>query len=378
MTAPFEIIESRERLERLAAQWRELAVADGNAFTSPEWFGSTVDGARDGSSQPFVAVLVADDGSLEALLPLVRDGRRVIRFAGAELGDRFAPVARSAESAQRVCDEMASLLRRRRDWSSLILENVESTDRWPSSFANGLNVARLGHREEVAPFAVIGGLDWDAWLASRSRNFRSQLGRKQRALERAHAVEFCLARSAEEVDASLESFRRLHLSRWDPRGGSAAVTDRSSSAHREFAHAALAQGWLRLWTLEVDGAAVAAWYGWHVGQRYAYYLGGFDPEWERHSVGFLLQAHTIRHAISEGASVYDLLVGGESYKRRFAEEESSLSSYVVTRRFSKARLATAGEKIARAAADQSPPAVRRVLKRSFGRLARRSHSSVER
>ena len=115
------------------------------------------------------------------------------------------------------------------------------------------------------------------------------------------------------------------------------ATERARLFHRDFAAALLERGWLRLWFLELDGRAAATWYGWNVGGRYAYYLGGFDPEWEKQSVGFVLLAHTIRSATEEQAYEYDFLRGGEEYKARFAAEAREIETVVLAPRVSLAR-----------------------------------------
>jgi CelD/BcsL family acetyltransferase involved in cellulose biosynthesis len=76
---------------------------------------------------------------------------------------------------------------------------------------------------------------------------------------------------------------------------------------------------MRLYLLEVDGAAAAARYGWRVGDRFSYFQAGFEPAWSRQR-GFLLLAETVRAAIAEGAE-HDLLVGDEAFKARFATGE---------------------------------------------------------
>ena len=65
---------------------------------------------------------------------------------------------------------------------------------------------------------------------------------------------------------------------------------------------ALERGWLRLWVLEADGKAVAAWYGFRFAQIDWYYQSGRDPDWERQSVGFVLLAHTIAGRSTTGCS----------------------------------------------------------------------------
>ncbi len=97
----------------------------------------------------------------------------------------------------------------------------------------------------------------------------------------------------------------------------------------------------------MDGAAAAAWYGWHVGDRFSYYQAGFEPAWSRYSVGFLLLAETVREAIAEGAAEYDLLVGDEAFKARFATGERLGSSALLAPPISRMRLMASVERVAR-------------------------------
>jgi CelD/BcsL family acetyltransferase involved in cellulose biosynthesis len=379
--ARFFVVESASELEALRAEWRTLAEGESNAFLTPEWFDASLDAYGEGVV-PFVAGMRDDAERLLALAPLVRTGaeeRRVIRFAGANLGDCFTALAREPRYRRALVRALGAELSRRRDWRALALENVPADSPWREELAKaGLSATRLPHRDEVLPFASIEGLGWDEYLARKSRNFRSQLGRKARALERDHDVSYRLVSREDELEAALETFARLHHARWDERGGSQALTERSRRFHEVFTRSALARGWLRLWLLEVDSDAVAAWYGWRVGTRYAYYLAGFDPSWGRHSVGLLLQAHTLKAAMEEGASSYDLLLGGEEYKGRFADGEAEVRSWVVTRRFSPARLAALGEVLGRRTADSLSPELRARVKRRLGGLARGSPSDVAR
>ena len=113
--------------------------------------------------------------------------------------------------------------------------------------------------------------------------------------------------------------------------------------HADFTAAALERGWLRLWLMEVDGESVAAWYGWRLGERYSYYLAGFEPRWSDASVGLLLLAHTVHEAIGESASVYDLLLGDEAYKQRFATAARPVETVILTRSFHPVRLLVSAE-----------------------------------
>jgi CelD/BcsL family acetyltransferase involved in cellulose biosynthesis len=101
--------------------------------------------------------------------------------------------------------------------------------------------------------------------------------------------------------------------------------------HRDFASVAFRQGWLRLWTLELDGEPAAVWYGFRFGGTESYYQAGRDPTWNRLSVGFVLLCHTIREALEDGVSEYRFLRGGEAFKYRFANTDPGLQIVAVGR-----------------------------------------------
>jgi CelD/BcsL family acetyltransferase involved in cellulose biosynthesis len=171
---------------------------------------------------------------------------------------------------------------------------------------------------------------WKDFLETRSRNFRSQIGRKERNLQRHHGLDFRLANDPAQLPAAMETFFRLHRARWndDLRGSS--LTSEKSRAHlADFAARALNRGWLRLWFLMADGREVAAWYGWRIGHRYCYFNAGWDPAWSHASVGLVLLAHTVRSAIEEGAQEYNLLLGDEAYKARFATAQLPVETIVL-------------------------------------------------
>jgi CelD/BcsL family acetyltransferase involved in cellulose biosynthesis len=54
--------------------------------------------------------------------------------------------------------------------------------------------------------------------------------------------------------------------------------------------------------------------------RYSFFIGGFEPELMKWSVGVCLFARVFRHAIEEGAKEFDFLKGEEDYKYRFGAE----------------------------------------------------------
>src|SRR5207249_2485766 len=113
----------------------------------------------------------------------------------------------------------------------------------------------------------------------------------------------------------MEGFFRLHQRRWNRRWLPGAFAgERNRAFHHEAAAAMQARGWLRLHLLRLDGRDEAALYCFRFRERGYYYLGGFEPERTRYSLGTVLTGHAIEHAIAEGATEFDFLRGGEAYK----------------------------------------------------------------
>jgi CelD/BcsL family acetyltransferase involved in cellulose biosynthesis len=316
----------------VAAAWRSMAESAGNAFLTPEWFGAWREHYGGDSDAVVVRVRDADDPArVVGLLPFTHRGREV-RFAGHNVGDLFAPLAAPGledEVVRSAAGVVADVVGGRR--SRLVLDNVERGAPWLRAFADAWP-GRLATTEvltSVVPRLGLGGRSWEDVLASRSRNFRSQWGRRHRAMEREHDLVFRLADDPARLRADMATFFALHTARWSSRGGSSSAGPRVRAFHTDWAGRALERGWLRLWFLELDGVPVAAFYGWLIGGRYAYYLAGFDPAHAPKSPGLVLLAHTIRHAIEEGAQVYDLLLGDEPYKQRFADQNLPVATVVM-------------------------------------------------
>ena len=258
-----------------------------------------------------------EDGRLAALIPLYlsRGPLRIARFIGHGPGDQLGPVCGPADSA---CAELLPGTSKELGWHVLLAERLPAETGWGRSLGGRVL------RREGNPVIDLEGVDWDGYLAERSRNFRSQLRRRERALLR-EGMTYRLSDEPERVEEDLESLFDLHRARWG-RAASEALSGPRAAFHREFAELALERAWLRLWLAEVDGRPIAAWYGFRYGDVEWYYQLGRSPDWDRFSVGLVLLAHTIRSAIEEGVHEYRLLRGAESYKSRFATRDDGLDT----------------------------------------------------
>jgi CelD/BcsL family acetyltransferase involved in cellulose biosynthesis len=307
--------------------------------------------------------------------------RRTARFAGSGLGDSFHPAAQEADETAVATAVGTALAADREAPSAVLLENVPADAHWWRELARagGWPSPPVTARVQVLPSARLAGQSWEEYLAARSRNLRSQVGRRRRGLEREHEVRVRWCTVDCDAEREIALLFRLHDARWEVRSGESALTSpRARAFHADFAAAIQQQGWLRLAFLELDEEPVAAWYGWRIGDRFAYCQAGFDPAWAERSVGFVLFSETIRRAADEGAAEYDMLLGDEPFKLRFADLERPACTVLFAPRFSRARLLGVVATRLRTGSKRLPEPIRTKAKRLMRGLLERLPTSRER
>jgi CelD/BcsL family acetyltransferase involved in cellulose biosynthesis len=310
-------MEIARDLAALGEEWRQLGEASGNLFATWEW--AETWWRHFGHGEPLVALERDDDGRPVALVPLElrrRGPLKVARFLGHGPSDAMGPVAAPGDPRG---VEALQTLQGARHWDVLLAERMP-----PGAGAPELHGRTLLREPSPIVEAPEGG--FEGFLAERSRNFRSQVRRKERALlER--GLTYRLSDGPARLEDDMRTLASLHHARWAGERSGAFSAGRAEF-HQDFARTALERGWLRLWLAEMDGTAVAAWYGFRFGAAEWYYQSGRDPDWDKESVGLVLLAHTIRAAFDDGLTTYRLLRGGESYKDRFATSDPGLETVV--------------------------------------------------
>ena len=347
-----ELITDASVIAPIEAEWRVLAEQRSNGFITPEWFRSWWENQGHQSSSPLISVVRRPSGSVAGVMPLVLDESsrpRAIRFAGATIGDRFHPAASEADEVSVALATMRALKIAGLDQRMILLERADTDSHWWRLMQRVSSVRRtiVEQQQTVVPFIDLTGLDWETYLARRSKNFRKQVRRAERALVRRHSMKLRSA-TDETLSADIAELFRLHDLRRNGLGGSS-LDAAARRSLRAFAFAAHRQGWLRLSVMEADGAPVSALFAWRVGESYVSYQGGFDPAWAKLSVGVAIEAINVRKAIEEGAAEYDFLLGTESWKRRFTTDARPTQTAVLLRARHPTRVLVAAEAQARRA-----------------------------
>jgi CelD/BcsL family acetyltransferase involved in cellulose biosynthesis len=318
-------IERILSLEAAREAWEALEGRAGRVYSTWSWADAWW--RQFGAGCELELHSVHHDGGLAALLPLYRTRRgpiALLRLIGHGVADEMGPVCAPTD-APLAAEALRTVLR-----SELPLHGLALVDRLFGADPVADHVRGATVRTEASPVLWREGRDWESWLASRSANLRQQLRRRERRLRQDYGLRYRLTSDPAQLDADLSTLIRLHHMRWIG-GGSAAFSACREAFHRDFAHRALARGWLRLWLAEVHDRPVAAYYGFRFGATEWYYQAGRDPAWDGTAVGQVLLAHSIRAALQDGVESYRFGVGDEPYKSRFASADPGLRTLAVGR-----------------------------------------------
>jgi CelD/BcsL family acetyltransferase involved in cellulose biosynthesis len=145
-------------------------------------------------------------------------------------------------------------------------------------------------------------------------NMRRNLRRYRRRAERIGSVEFETA-SEESFDELFNALIDLHCARWNQRNQSGVMGEGAVRwFHTQAARALFRRGISRVYALRINGRVVAGVYAFVSRGQVRSYIGGFDPELARLSLGTLTIGYAIQEARREGAHSFNFLRGAESYK----------------------------------------------------------------
>ncbi len=341
VSTPFELLWADEastglRLASLRREWSALHVASGaSPFLAWDWlyfwWRRIVPDARP-------RVLLARDRAnrLVGLLPLYE---RRARWAGIEgtrlgfLGDQHVgsdyldaislPGYEDAVRAHFV-DRLTRMLGR---VDVLELLDLEKGNALGEALLSRLEARPLVAEREprfTCPLIELKG-DYPSFLKAKGR--ADNLARRRKWLVAQPGFALQRAAGPAEVAPALVEFFRLHALRWEKDGGSQGIYGAAVRSFHRDACAALAEsGRLRLYTLRLQGQALASVYGIVDRDRFYYYQSGYDPAWARRSVGLVLLGETLADAFAERRVAFEFLRGTEPYKFEWASGQREVEA----------------------------------------------------
>jgi CelD/BcsL family acetyltransferase involved in cellulose biosynthesis len=328
--ASVETIEDLAAAEALAPAWDELAVGCSLPLCAPGWMLAWWKHiAPRGSGLRILAV--RNGPQLLAIAPwfVQRDarGRVDLRFLGAEMSDRVDILCQPGHERE-VARALREALRALQPRPDLVaFEAVPSSSQWTRLLASGLSgrlwLARYRNSARPAPCVMLPSGTPEEWMASRSSNFRSQMGRLRRRLEKQRGAVRQITDPI-EVQSAVDSLLALHAGRWEGRGASKLTQPGVAEMLREAA-TALGPDRLRLWTAEIDGEPISVQLFLAAGGEVKYWNGGWSEEHADLKPSMLTILAALTDAISRGERRLDLGAGSHPYKQRFANSEDPMT-----------------------------------------------------
>jgi CelD/BcsL family acetyltransferase involved in cellulose biosynthesis len=328
------LVESNTEFEALSEEWNQLLgrSASNNIFLTWEWLYSWWQ--HFGKNRQLAIRLVFDCEKLVGIAPLFYESSRVrglipIRFLQwlgmGDVGSDYLNIIAEPGYEVQVCDLIyLELQKEKKDWDLLRLtdlpEGCSTILRFQELLSANENFMFRDGREYICPYIELKNHSQESYMESLSSNMRYNLKRRSRQVLQQLRGEITRCESIEHVSFYLDRILELHSKRWKERGGSDGFTgDEIRAFHHTVTRRLFEKGWLRLYLLEIDGSQVAGIYGIEYGDTFSFYQSGFDPAWDRYSVGMILMWHSIKDALSNRISIYDFLHGTEDYKFKWTQ-----------------------------------------------------------
>jgi len=349
-----------EALSLLATEWQALFdKANASPFLSWEWISAWHKWLGRGKHPRLFCA--REDGLLVGLLPLGEEERRLkgtparirrISFLGEQLGgsdylDVLALPGYEQECASALFGHVAEHI----EFDILELDGLSCDS--PSvpwlAWRFGSDT-KFKYRLEPRYVCPQVRLDkpWEELLQSSLRG--NYFSRNLRRLRRLPGLDHRVVTDPDQAAPAFERFLALHESSWALRGGSSATGLQSLKGfHRDVVVRLALAGRLRFEEIWIDGACRASLYGICSGERYCYYLSGYDPAWSKYSLGGAVVGLSIAGAVERGVKFYDMLRGAEPYKFEWANETRATFAVQVASNSLPARLAFTSDRVAEAA-----------------------------
>jgi CelD/BcsL family acetyltransferase involved in cellulose biosynthesis len=330
-------VDGLEGLRGIEGEWTALLQKTDNTlpFLLPEWLATWWDVfhqdrllLRDSLR---VKVVRRDSGELVGVVPLMLTERprvgpvrsRVLGFLGADryITEQRAPIlARGCE--REIARALATDLLAENAWNWVAWEGLQRDSEFALELERALPLRWGAH--DTAHLLTM-ARTWDEFRGGLKRNIKESLRRCYNSLKRDNLEpRLSVAESRADVGRALETFFDLHTAR-SRQVETVGHPDRFADPRaRRFlvqvcAHLA-DRGIARVFTLHVDGRAVAARIGFQLpGCLYLYY-SGFDPAWSKYSVMTTAVAEALKYAIERRIPRVHLSMGIDTSKSRWGPE----------------------------------------------------------
>jgi len=168
--------------------------------------------------------------------------------------------------------------------------------------------------DTLCPYITI-SISFSDFMNRLGPNIRANIRRQMRKLQKKYRVSIKTHADFGSINKAMNTFFDLHQKRWTAKGEPGAFASKTiRDFHIDIARRFAEKNWLSLYFLAVDDKSIAAEYSFCYDQKVYHYLSGFDPKFERYSVGNLLRSHIIEVYVQKGYKEFDLMRGYGPYE----------------------------------------------------------------
>jgi len=330
-----EVINTEKGFEEIREEWTELLLNSSSdcIFLTWEWLHTWWKHLAKGRT--LHVLVLRNDVQVIALAPLASSPAKLARLAriraleflgtGSVGSDYLDIIVRQGKESEALA-ALADYFRREPFVLDLkqLLQNCSVALRLTAMLEqeqwNGSET-----RTNICPFIDLAGHTWKSFQADLGPKHRYNFHRRLKNLHRAFKATFEPVVDESTRSAALLTLVALHNERMEERGGSDGLHSAELVGfHEELTRIALAQSWLRLFVLTLNGEKAAALYGFMYGGKFYFYQSGFASRFSSYSVGLVTMGLAIEAAIEDGAREFDLLHGDEKYKSLWAKTQREL------------------------------------------------------
>jgi CelD/BcsL family acetyltransferase involved in cellulose biosynthesis len=334
-------LESREQLLGRHQEWCSAALQQESLYATPEWILSLWESHYGMTGVDF---FISPPGDCRfAVIPL-RCSRirkfglpfnQVALISNAYANDNTLLIDGTLDDGVK---DLASAMRGY-DWDWLTAESVlcsSRTEELLRKFASSIGAIVTTEPHWRSPYMPIVGT-WDAFLSSRSSNFRSDMKRKWNKAIGA-GVEFREVTGVVDVQSAIDEVLAIESRSWKQGAGSSIGRDSAAARfYRIFLPKAAERGWLNLHLLYVKGVAVAYDMGVTLHNRYYMLKTSFDDTVDSLSPGVVIRQHVVKGLFDRGVVEHDFMGDADPYKLRWTSLERE---HLSLRVYNPARLRT--------------------------------------
>jgi CelD/BcsL family acetyltransferase involved in cellulose biosynthesis len=326
-----ELIVDPHELQTLSAEWEQLVEVGGPPMAHPAWMLSWQEHlARPGTAIRVVAV--RERGRLIAVAPFFVDssrrGRVDYRLFGSS-GTRVAPLSLPDHEWDSAAAIMQVLAQADPRPDAIALEGAAIASHWPVALREGwpgrTRPVMRQYFVQNSPTVSLRAESFEAWLAGKSSSFRQEMRLHRRQLLAAGGG--WRMSTPETIRRDIAAFMHLHTMRWESRGQSSLVAygEQMTAMLQAVAESRKEADPIRIATVEIDGAPIAAQLCAAAGGEVLFMNGGWDERFAKLSPAMLAKLAALEDAFARGEHRIDLGPGEQLAKRRLADGNDPLA-----------------------------------------------------